>query len=83
MYIIYSISNNNSFREIKNERIVGFWVEMDKSEEKRGDTFQENSFPIAPHRKLISTIIKENASKARERFHGIVLHQTPEKLVFY
>ena len=79
MYIIYSTSNNNLFKEIKNERVVGFWVEMDKNEEKREKFSKEIHFPYHPHRKPISTIIKENCDEAGKRFHGIVLHQMPEK----
>ena len=46
MYIIYSISNNNLFKEIKNERVVVFWIEMDKSEEKRKKFSKNIHFPI-------------------------------------
>ena len=78
MYIIYSTSNNNLFKEIKNEIVVGFWVEMDKSEEKREKFYEEIHFPY-PHRKSISTIIKKNVDKARKHLRGIVPHQTPKK----
>ena len=82
MHIIYLTSNNNLFKEIKKWKSVGFWVEMEKSEEmrlyRREQFFKEIHFPYLSW-KSISSISIENADKVGKRFCGIVLHQVHEK----
>ena len=48
---------------------------------KREKFFEEIHF-LCPHKKLISTIIKENAEEVGKRFCGIVQHQTLKKGIF-
>ena len=79
MYIIYLTLTNNLYKEIKNERVIGFLGWNGQEWGKDGEDFRGKPFPIPPHGKPISIVIKENADEAGKHFRGIVPHQTPEK----
>ena len=63
MYIIYSASNNNLFKEIRNERVVVFWVEMGMSEEKREKFSEKIHFPCPPIRNPFPALARRTLTR--------------------
>ena len=82
IYIIYPSSKKNLFKEIKNKRVVEFWVEMDNSEKKR-EKFSEKIHFSYSHRKPISAIFKENTDETKKHFVKLFYTKCLKNKFFY